>query len=76
MSLSVSINGGDRVPATDVVLYDDGIAIAGALMHGNIVFYADSVRDPQDLAGILDELGIRVPMARQSKIILQAPFRG
>jgi len=66
MALSVSIDGGDRVPASSVVLYDDGVAIAGALVHGTIVFYADSVRDPADLAGILETLGLPIIMAKDA----------
>ena len=71
MSLSVSIDGGDRIPAESVVLYDEGIPIAGALMHGPVVFYADSIRDPADMAKILDQLGIRIGMAQRANFNIQ-----
>ena len=64
MALFVSVNGGDRVSASSVVVYDDGVPIAGAIKHGSIVFYADSVRDPSDLANILEMLGLPIIMAK------------
>jgi len=68
MALFVSVNGGDRVSAQDVVLYDEGTPIAAAMMHGNIVFYADSVRDTLDLIKILQSLGIDQPIAKAANI--------
>ena len=70
MSLSVSVNGGDRVPAKDVILYDDGIPIAGAMEHGNIVIYADCVRDYHDFIQMLNTLGVRLAPARKANIKL------
>ena len=71
MALSVSVNGGDRVPADDLVLYDEGIPIAAAMNHGNIVIYADSVRDRRDLVNILELLGIKTEPATASKLIIR-----
>lgn len=68
MALSVSVNGGDRVPATDVVLFDNGIPIAAATQHGSVVVFADSIRDRDDLVGILKDLGTFSEPARDSGI--------
>lgn len=70
MSLSISVNGGDRVPARDVILFDDGVPIAGAMQHGNIIVYADSVRDYTDFVGMLDTLGIAIAPAKKADIRL------
>ena len=75
MALSVSVNGGDRVPAKDVVIFDDGVPIAAAMEHGNIVIYADSVRDYADMLGILDTLGVRIAPARKSDYKLHGSMR-
>lgn len=60
MHLSVSVNGGDQVPAEDIVIFDQGVPIAAAIIHGNVVIFADSVRDRSDLLGILAELGVNL----------------
>lgn len=71
MSLSVSVNGGDRVPARHVVLFDDGIPIAAAMQHGNIVIFADSVRDYEDIINILDAIGVKIAPARRSDVVIK-----
>jgi hypothetical protein len=71
MALSVSVDGGDRVPAASVVLFDEGTPIAAAVQHGNIVIYADSVRDREDLVKILDQLGIRAAPAIASGLVIK-----
>ena len=75
MALSVSVNGGDRVPAKDVVLFDDGVPIAAAMEHGNTVIYADSVRDYEDIIGMLDMIGVRIAPARKSDYVLRGAMR-
>jgi len=70
MSLSVSVNGGDRVPATDVVIFDDGVPIAGAMQHGDMLIYADSVRDRRDFLEMLQELAVNIPPATPANIKL------
>lgn len=75
MALSVSVNGGDRVPARDVVLFDDGVPIAGAMEHGNIIIYADSVRDYDDFIIMLNRLGVSIAPARKSGMSLQGNMR-
>ena len=71
MALAVSVNGGDRVPVTDVVLYDEGSPIAAAMNHGSVVIYADSIRDPRDLSSILDSLGISAIPAKSSGLTIK-----
>lgn len=69
--LSVSVDGGDRVAARNVILFDDGVPIAGALQSGDIVIYADAVRDYRDLIDMLDRLGIRIAPAQKSNFVIQ-----
>jgi len=58
--LTVSRDGEEPTAVKSVVLYDNGVPIAAAVENGGSVIWADSIRDPQDLLGLLQGLGVPV----------------
>lgn len=59
MALSVSIAGKPAVACDDVVLFDNGVPIAMAANRGGVVVFADALRDSEDLAQLLAQVGIK-----------------
>lgn len=77
--LKVSVNGGDPVPAESVVMFDASsgqpVPFAGAIVHGNVVFFADSIRDASEFRSILDNLGISADNMHKFKGVIEGSLR-
>jgi len=56
--LTVSLDGEEPRRVKSVVLFDSGIPVAVGIENSESIIWADSVRDPVDLIGLLKTLGV------------------
>ena len=56
-NLTLSIDGGPQLPAEGVVIFQNGIPVAVAKAHGEVVIYVDAAREPQELTMMLSSMG-------------------
>lgn len=71
MPLMVSVDGGPPKPVGHVVLFDNTIPIAVCLDQGSAIFFADSLRDRDELVQVLSTLGVSIPALHANGGILR-----
>ena len=72
--LRCSIDKGQPIKASTVVLYEDDIPIGVFMDHGGPVYFVDSIRDRAEFITVLTNLGIPLNRLHDKAAMIQGGF--